>query len=101
MFRNVFIYTSATISCRHPHDIIFKSLMNKPIIYIMNDINVHYFLSITHINYQTILFNSIQFNSIQIFIISVLHQQPEGQLQMQHKGKQNNKHNKITTTRLQ
>jgi hypothetical protein len=28
----------------------------------------------------------IQFNSIQFFIISVLHQQPEGQLQMQHKG---------------
>jgi hypothetical protein len=30
----------------------------------------------------------------------VLHQQPEGQLQMQHKGKQNNKYNKITTIRL-
>jgi hypothetical protein len=30
----------------------------------------------------------------------VLYQQPEGQLQMQHKGKQNNKYNKITTIRL-
>jgi hypothetical protein len=39
-------------------------------------------------------------NSIQFFIISVLHQQPEGQLQMQHKGRQNNKYNKITTIRL-
>jgi hypothetical protein len=39
-------------------------------------------------------------NSVQLFIISVLHQQPEGQLQMQHKGKQNNKYNKITTIRL-
>jgi hypothetical protein len=29
---------------------------------------------------------NFQFNSIQFFIISVLHQQPEGQLQMQHKG---------------
>jgi hypothetical protein len=37
---------------------------------------------------------------IQFFIISVLHQQPEGQLQMQHKGRQNNKYNKITTIRL-
>jgi hypothetical protein len=27
----------------------------------------------------------------------VLHQQPEGQLLMQHKGRQNNKYNKITT----
>jgi hypothetical protein len=27
----------------------------------------------------------IKFSSIQFFIISVLHQQPEGQLQMQHK----------------
>jgi hypothetical protein len=27
------------------------------------------------------------FNSIQFFIISVLHQQPEGHLQMQHKGR--------------
>jgi hypothetical protein len=26
----------------------------------------------------------------------VLHQQPEGQSQMQHKGRQNNKYNKIT-----
>jgi hypothetical protein len=34
-------------------------------------------------------------NSTQFFIISVLHQQPEGQLQMQHKGRQNNKYNKI------
>jgi hypothetical protein len=33
------------------------------------------FLSLVYIN-----------NSIQFFIISVLHQQPEGQLQMQHKG---------------
>jgi hypothetical protein len=39
-------------------------------------------------------------NSILFFIISVLHQQPEGQLQMQHKGRQNNKYNKITTIRL-
>jgi hypothetical protein len=39
-------------------------------------------------------------NSIQFFIISVLHQQPEGQLQMQHTGRQNNKCNKITTIRL-
>jgi hypothetical protein len=39
-------------------------------------------------------------NSIQFFIINVLHQQPEGQLQMQHKGRQNNKYNKITTIRL-
>jgi hypothetical protein len=38
----------------------------------------------------------IQFNSVQFFIISVLHQQPEGQLQMQHKGIQDNKYNKIT-----
>jgi hypothetical protein len=30
----------------------------------------------------------------------VLHQQPEGQLQMQHKGEQNNKYNKIITIRL-
>jgi hypothetical protein len=30
----------------------------------------------------------------------VLHQQPEDQLQMQHKGRQNNKYNKITTIRL-
>jgi hypothetical protein len=37
---------------------------------------------------------------IQFFIISVLHQQPEDQLQMQHKGGQNNKYNKITTIRL-
>jgi hypothetical protein len=29
----------------------------------------------------------IQFSSINFFIISVLHQQPEGQLQMQHKGR--------------
>jgi hypothetical protein len=28
---------------------------------------------------------SVHFSSIQFFIISVLHQQPEGQLQMQHK----------------
>jgi hypothetical protein len=35
-------------------------------------------------------------NSIQFFIISVLHQQPEGQLQMQRKGIQDNKYNKIT-----
>jgi hypothetical protein len=34
--------------------------------------------------------NSIQFNSIQFIIISVLHQQPDGQLQMQHKREQNN-----------
>jgi hypothetical protein len=34
--------------------------------------------------------NSVQFNSIQLFIISALHQQPEGQLQMQHKRRQNN-----------
>jgi hypothetical protein len=27
----------------------------------------------------------ISMNSVQFFIISVLHQQPEGQLQMQHK----------------
>jgi hypothetical protein len=40
------------------------------------------------------------FNSIQFFIINVLHQQPEGQLQMQHKRRQNNKYNKITTIRL-
>jgi hypothetical protein len=33
-------------------------------------------------------------NSVQFFIISVLHQQPEGQLQMQHKGIQDNKYNK-------
>jgi hypothetical protein len=39
-------------------------------------------------------------NSIQFFIISVLHQQPEDQLQMQHKRRQNNKYNKITTIRL-
>jgi hypothetical protein len=40
-------------------------------------------------------------NSIlQFFIISVLHQQPEDQLQMQHKGIQNNKYNKITANRL-
>jgi hypothetical protein len=39
-------------------------------------------------------------NSIQFFIFSVLHQQPEAQLQMQHKGRQNNKYNKITTIRL-
>jgi hypothetical protein len=39
-------------------------------------------------------------NSIQFFIISVLHQQPEGQLQMQHKGRQNNKYNKIKIIRL-
>jgi hypothetical protein len=38
--------------------------------------------------------NSIQFSSIQFFIISVLH--PEGQLQMQHKGIQDNKYNNIT-----
>jgi hypothetical protein len=37
---------------------------------------------------------------MQFFIISVLYQQPEGQLQMQHKGRQNNKYNKITTIRL-
>jgi hypothetical protein len=30
----------------------------------------------------------------------VLHQQPEGQLQMQHKRRQNNKCNKVTTIRL-
>jgi hypothetical protein len=30
----------------------------------------------------------------------VLHQQPEGQLQMQHKREQNNKYNKITAIRL-
>jgi hypothetical protein len=30
---------------------------------------------------------------IQFFIISVLHQQPEGQLQMQHKGIQYNNNN--------
>jgi hypothetical protein len=35
-------------------------------------------------------------NSIKFFIINVLHQQPEGQLQMQHEGIQNNKYNKIT-----
>jgi hypothetical protein len=35
-------------------------------------------------------------NWIQFFIISVLHQQPEGQLQMQHKGIQDTKYNKIT-----
>jgi hypothetical protein len=35
-----------------------------------------------------------------LFIISVLHQQPEGQLQMQHKERQNNKYIKITTVRL-
>jgi hypothetical protein len=29
--------------------------------------------------------SSIQFSSAQFFIVSVLHQQPEGQLQMQHK----------------
>jgi hypothetical protein len=34
-------------------------------------------------------------NSIQFFIICVLHQQPEGQLQMQHKEIQDNKYNKI------
>jgi hypothetical protein len=37
-----------------------------------------------------------KFNSIPVFIISVMHQQPEGQLQMQHKGRQNNKYNKTT-----
>jgi hypothetical protein len=37
---------------------------------------------------------------IQFFIISVLHQLPQGQLQMQHKGRQNNKYNEITTIRL-
>jgi hypothetical protein len=41
---------------------------------------------------ETLFNNSIQF----FIIISVLHQQPEGQLQMQHKGIQNNKYNKIT-----
>jgi hypothetical protein len=39
-------------------------------------------------------------NLIQFFIISVLHQQPEGQLQMQHKREQSNKYNKIKTIRL-
>jgi hypothetical protein len=35
--------------------------------------------------------NNITYNSIEfIFIIIVLHQQPEGQLQMQHKRRQNN-----------
>jgi hypothetical protein len=39
----------------------------------------------------------IQLNSIQFFIIiSVLHQQPEGQIQMQHKGRQNNEYKKKT-----
>jgi hypothetical protein len=28
------------------------------------------------------------FSSVQFFIINVLHQQPEGQLQIQHKGRQ-------------
>jgi hypothetical protein len=36
---------------------------------------------------------NLGFNSIQFFIINVLHQQPEGQLQMQHKREQNNKNN--------
>jgi hypothetical protein len=36
---------------------------------------------------------------IQFFIVSVLHQQLEGQLQMQHKGRQN-KYNKIIIIRL-
>jgi hypothetical protein len=35
-------------------------------------------------------------NSIQFFIFSVLHQQPDGQLQIQHRN--NNKYNKITTS---
>jgi hypothetical protein len=43
------------------------------------------------------LIPSQQFNSIQFLIISVLHQQPEDQLQMQHKREQNNKYNKTTT----
>jgi hypothetical protein len=42
----------------------------------------------------------LDFNSIQFFIITVLHQQTEGQLQMQHKRRQNNKYNKIITIRL-
>jgi hypothetical protein len=44
--------------------------------------------------------NNNSIPSIQFFIISVLHQQPEGQLQMQHKGRQNIKYNKITTIKL-
>jgi hypothetical protein len=39
-------------------------------------------------------------NSIQFFIISVLHQQPECQLQTQHKGIQDNRYNKITTKQI-
>jgi hypothetical protein len=43
---------------------------------------------------------NIQHHSIQFFIISVLHQQPEGQLQMQHKGRQNNNNNNNNIFRL-
>jgi hypothetical protein len=42
--------------------------------------------------------NSIQLNSILYYWFAA--QQPEGQLQMQHKREQNNKYNKITTIRL-
>jgi hypothetical protein len=41
-----------------------------------------------------------EMNNLKFFIISVQHQHPEGQLQMQHKRRQNNKYNKVTTIRL-
>jgi hypothetical protein len=39
-----------------------------------------------YLQYGTIII-IIQFNSVHFFIISVLHRQPEGQLQMEHKKK--------------